>query len=114
MMPELIFSLLLIAICTGSGINLLLSSSEMVSYDPMGAVSWPLILCVLLIILLTVNVWKLLRKHKAEGGGFTVNYDIKQLPHSKLLIGIAVMLLYGILLEKSAFCFQHRCLLLLI
>lgn len=105
-MLELIFSLILIVFCTVSGINLLISSSDMLSYDPMGAVTWPLILCVLLIVLLSVNLWKILRKSGGLKAVFIKKYDAKQLLASKFASGMMIMLLYGILLERIGFLFS--------
>lgn len=105
-MVELIFSFLLIIFCAASGINLLLSSSDMMSYDPMGPVAWPMILCVLLLVLLSANVWRILQKSKSAGESLAEKCDIKQLLSGRLLTGIGIMLLYGILLDKIGFLFS--------
>ena len=106
MMLELIFSLLLIVFCVVSGINLLLSSSDMMSYDPMGAAAWPLILCALLILLLSANVIKILKEQKGADAVLKMNGHIGQLLTGKFTIGIVVMFLYGIFLEKIGFLFS--------
>ncbi len=105
-MVELIFSFLLIIFCMVSGISLLLSSSDMMSYDPMGPVVWPMILCVLLVVLLSANVWKILRKTRGTRERLTEKEDVKERLSGKLPMSLGIMLLYGILLEKIGFLFS--------
>lgn len=104
-MLEILFSIFLIIICVVCVINLFLTGSSMYSYDPMGPVIWPVALCLLLIVLLSVNTIRAYKKWKTNNQqqSSSTAFSLKSLTRSKLFLGIVTMLLYGILLEKIGF-----------